>query len=279
MPLSLFRIPIVRISLLAVFLTGLGMFGVIIFVPLFFQGVLGASATNSGSSLTPMMLGIVFGAILSGQALSRLGGHYRLQGLLALAIMGLGCLLLSRMSVDTSYGLAVLNIGVWGIGLGMTLPVYVVAIQNAVPYRVLGVATSTTQFVRSIGGTMGLAILGSFMTRRFSSDLVSGIPPDVREAMPAGQLSALANDPRALINPEIESQLQAGLNSSVLGGGDLFQQLLDALRQALSSSISEVFLICLATVAAAWIVTLFLKEIPLQSRGPVEETEGSKFSA
>ncbi len=77
-PLSIFRYPAVTVSLLATFLTGFGMFGGIMFVPLFFQGVLGASATNSGSFLTPMMLGVVAGAVLSGQALSRFGGRYRL---------------------------------------------------------------------------------------------------------------------------------------------------------------------------------------------------------
>ena len=90
MPLWVFRYPSVGVSLLVTFLSGFSMFGVIIFIPLFFQGVLGASATNSGSFLTPMMLGIVFGAMASGQALSRLGAHYRLQGLVGLGVMAAG---------------------------------------------------------------------------------------------------------------------------------------------------------------------------------------------
>jgi len=146
------------------------MFGVIIFIPLFFQGVLGASATNSGSFLTPMMLGIVAGAIVSGQALSRLGAHYRLQGLVGLGIMAAGMFLLSQMSAGTGFGRAVGYIVVMGIGLGVTFPVYTLVVQNSVPRRVLGVATSSLQFFRSIGGTLGLAILGSIVTSRFASD-------------------------------------------------------------------------------------------------------------
>ncbi|MDP6131947.1 MAG: MFS transporter [Dehalococcoidia bacterium] len=158
-PLSIFRYPAVTVSLLATFLTGFGMFGGIMFVPLFFQGVLGASATNSGSFLTPMMLGVVAGAVLSGQALSRFGGRYRLQGLVGIGIMSVGVFLLSRMSPETSNSQAVTNIVLMGFGVGISFPVFTIAVQNAVPYRVLGVATSSIQFFRSIGGTMGLAVL------------------------------------------------------------------------------------------------------------------------
>lgn len=150
-PLSLFRNSIVSISILVTFLTGFGMFGGIIFIPLYFQAVQGASATASGSFLTPMMLGIVGGSVISGQAVSRLGGHYWLQGILGLTIMCIGIFLLSRMSADTSFGQAVGNIMIMGFGLGITLPLYTLAIQNAVSYRVLGVATSTTHFFRTIG--------------------------------------------------------------------------------------------------------------------------------
>ena len=141
MPFSIYQNRTVTLALLAIFLTGFGMFGGIIFVPLFFQGVLGASATNSGAFLTPMMLGMVFGAAVSGQTLSRLGGHYRLQGLIGAAIMGTGIALASRMTADTGYVQAVVNIVVMGIGLGVTFPGYTIAVQNAVPYRVVGVAT------------------------------------------------------------------------------------------------------------------------------------------
>ena len=169
-PLSLFQDRVVSLSLLSVFATGFGMFGAIIFVPLYFQAVLGSSATSSGSFLTPMMLGMVLGGIVSGQALSRLGSHYRLQGLIGLSIMGLGMFLLSRMSVETSHARAVLNIVLTGVGLGITFPVYTIAVQNTVPHRMMGVAISSTQFFRTIGGTLGLAVMGSVMTNWFAGE-------------------------------------------------------------------------------------------------------------
>ena len=122
MPLSIYANRVVSISLIAVFITGFGMFGSIIFIPLFFQGVLGASATSSGSFLTPMMLSMVVAATLSGQALSRLGGHYRIQGLVGIAVMTAGIALTSRVTAETSFGQAVAGIVVTGLGLGVTFP-------------------------------------------------------------------------------------------------------------------------------------------------------------
>jgi predicted MFS family arabinose efflux permease len=141
-PLSLFRNRIVAISEIVIFFTGMGMFGGIIFVPLFFQGVLGVTATTSGSFLTPMMLGVIVGSFISGQLLSRAGGHYRIQGAVGIAIMGAGLALLSRMTAETGYPQAVLNIVITGFGLGITMPLYTIAVQNAVPYNLLGAATS-----------------------------------------------------------------------------------------------------------------------------------------
>ena len=263
-PLSIFSNPIVSVSLLVVFLTGFGMFGGIIFVPLFFQAVLGSSAISSGSFLTPMMLAAVVSSVVSGQVLSRWGGHYRLLGLLGLATMGIGVFLLSQMSANTSYGQAVANIVLMGLGLGTSIPIFTIAVQNAVPYRHMGIATSSTQFFRSLGGVLGLAVLGSVMTNRFASELTSTVPQGVKDAMPPGQLSELARNPQALVNPEAQEQLRAVFSSTGPDGDGLFQQLLDALQHSLSSAISEVFLIGLVAVAIAWVATIFLKEVPLQ---------------
>ena len=174
MPLSIYSNPVVSISLVAVFITGFAMFGSIIFIPLFFQGVLGASATSSGSFMTPMMMSMVVAATLSGQALSRLGGHYRLQGLIGIGIMTGGMVLISRMTADTSFGQAVASIMLTGLGLGMTFPSFTIAVQNAAPMGQLGAVTSATQFYRSIGGALGLAVLGSFMANRFAAGLAGG---------------------------------------------------------------------------------------------------------
>ncbi len=265
-PLSIFRYRAVSVSLLATFLTGFGMFGGIMFVPLFFQDVLGASATNSGSFLTPMMLGVVAGAVISGQALSRFRGRYRLQGLLGITTMAAGVFLPSRMSPATSYGQAVANIVLMGFGLGTSFPVFTIAVQNAVPYRVLGVATSSIQFFRSIGGTMGLAILGSVMTSRFASGLTRTLPAELKAAMQPGQLSALAENPQALLNGEAEARLQAGLDRAGPQAEPLLELLLDTLREALSSSIDDVFRISLVLILVAGVATLFLRGVPVPEK-------------
>jgi hypothetical protein len=213
-----------------------------------------------------MMLGVVAGGVISGQALSRLGGHYRLQGLTGLAIMAAGVFLLARMTANTSYGQAIANIVLMGVGLGVTFPVYTLVVQNTVPYRVLGVATSSIQFFRSLGGTLGLAVLGSVMTNRFAAELAKVVPARVKEVVPREQLAYLAENPQALLSPEARFQLEAAFTPLGAEGAGLLEQLLDALRQALSSAIGEVFLISLVVVAVAWAATLLLRPAPAEQK-------------
>jgi len=271
-PLSLFRNRIVAISELVIFLTAFGMFGGIIFIPLFFQGVLGATATASGSFLTPMMLGNVAGSFISGQMLSRAGGHYRIQGAIGTAITGVGIALLSRMTVETSYASAVVNIIITGFGLGITMPLYTIAVQNAVPYNILGVATSSTAFFRSIGGSVGLAIFGSVMNNRFASELGSRLPSAIKALIPPDQLSALLHNPQALVSPEAQVQLQRILEQMGPQGATLFQQVLQALRQSLDSALSQVFLFALFAIAIAFLINFFIKEIPLRRQHTLDPT-------
>ena len=264
MPLSIFKKQIVSVSSVVIFFTGFAMFGAIIFTPLYFQGVLGSSATASGSFLTPMMLGMVVASIISGQLLSRAGGHYRLQGAVGLAIMASGMFLLSRMTVETSYVRAVVNIILVGIGLGITMPLYIIAVQNAVPHAVLGIATSTTNFFRQIGGAFGLAIFGSVMNSRFYSEFVAALPPQIKGVIPSEQLASLASNPRVLVSVEAQSYMKSLFAAFGTQGAALFEQVLSTLRQALNSALAEVFLLGLAVTILAFIINIFLKEIPLR---------------
>lgn len=278
LPLSLFQNRIVAISEVVVFFTGVAMFGTIIFVPLFFQGVLGASASISGGFLTPMMLGMVLGSFLSGQFLSRSGGHYRFQGAIGIGIMAVGMFLLSLMTVETSNGMAVINIIIAGFGLGATMPLYVIAVQNAVPYEILGVATSSTTFFRSIGGAIGLAIFGSVLNNRFAAEFMSSIPATIKAFVPAERLEFLVHNPQALVSPEAQTQLKGMF--AILGtqGAAIFEQMLTILRQALSSALSMVFLIAFALLIIAFIVNLFIKEIPLRKGHVLAESGAGKPS-
>lgn len=258
MPLEIYKNRMVSVSLAAGFLTGFGMFGAIIFVPLFFQGVLGASATSSGSFLTPMMMGIVFGAAISGQILSRTGGHYRMQALIGTAILTTGMFLISRMDADTSFVRAVFNLVVMGFGMGTTFPTLTLAVQNSVPFRVIGVATSATQFFRSIGGMLGLAILGAVMSSRFAANLSSNLPDSLEQALPPGQLEGFMNNPQALVNPEAMASLRAGFEQAGPQGAVQADQLLELLRVSLAQAIGDVFSVTVVILAVAFLLTIFL---------------------
>ena len=263
-PLSLFRNQIVGISLLVIYFTAFGMFGSIIFVPLFFQGVLGTTAIASGSFLTPMMLGVVFGSLTSGQILSRTGGHYRIQGAVGISVLALGLALLSTMTSDIGYAIAVIYIVITGVGLGIIMPVFTITVQNAVSHDILGVATSATAFFRSLGGAVGLAIMGSVMNNRFASELMSGLPTTIKTIIPREQLEALAHNPQALVSPEAQTQLKDLLEQFGPQSSANFEQVVQVLRHSLSTAISEVFLISLGAVLLALVIYVFIKEIPLR---------------
>ncbi len=263
-PLEMFRNPIVAISLLVTLLTGFGMYGTIIFIPLFYQGVLGATATISGNFLSPMMLGLVLGSFVSGQFLSRTGGHYKIQGIIGLAILISGLALLSGMGMQTTFPAAVLNISITGIGLGVITPLYTIAVQNSVPYRLLGIATSSTAFFRSLGGAFGLAVMGSVMNTKFSAGFISRIPEAVKATVPMAHLTAMAHNPQALVNPAKQKILEDAVIKLSPQGSQLFEQLMAALRQALQLALSQVFFTGMLVVIIAFFLNLLIKEIPLR---------------
>lgn len=263
-PLSLFNSKIVAISEILIFFTGFTNFSMIIFIPLFFQGVMGLTATASGSFLTPMLLGSVAGSFTSGQLLSRAGGHYRLQGVGGLSIAALAALLLSRMTGETSYASALFSIILMGFGFGILVPIYTIAIQNAVPYKILGAATSSALFFRSIGGSIGLAVFGSVLNNRFAVEFMKSLPAKIKETVPPERLAALAHNPQELVNVQAQAHLKSELGVYGQQGAAFFEQILYSLRHALGSALSHVFLIALLVIVIAFIINLFVKEIPLR---------------
>jgi len=264
LPLDIFRNRIVVISLIASFLTAFGMYAAITFVPLFYQGVLGASATASGGFLTPMLLGQVSGSFLSGQLLSRAGGHYRLQGLVGLLILGVGIALLTLINPTTSYFTVVVSIILTGFGIGTIFPLYTVAAQNAVPYKHLGVTTSSIPFIRSIGASVGLAIFSTTLIRTYSSKVMFGLPQEVKEALTTEQISALSSNSQILINVTEQEKILHILMDVYPHGEQLFEHLMQTLREALSSAIQAIFIIALIACALAILVHFCIKEIPLR---------------
>ena len=277
-PLRIFKNPIVAISISITFLSGIGMFGSIIFIPLFFQGVLGLSATTSGSFLTPMMLSQVFASFASGQLLARTGGHYRLQGIFGLAIMALGLALISRVTPQTSYASAVVNIALIGFGLGITMPLYTIAVQNTVPYNVLGAATSSVPFFRAIGGTVGLSIFGSIMSNRLASEFITKLPEVVKTLIPPELLSSITHSAQVLVSPEAQAQLQAVFSNMGQEGTVLYNQTLQTLREALNSGLTQVFQVAFVIIVLAFITNLFLREIPLRKQHMIDGSGGNQKS-
>ena len=272
LPFSLYRNQIISISVVVTFLLGFAMYAGIIFIPLWFQGVQGESATSSGSYLTPMMLGLVAGAFVSGQALSRLGGHYRLQGLVGIVVLAAGMWLLTTLRVSTSYLASVLYMVTAGIGLGVTFPLYSTAIQNVVPLKRMGVAISAVPFWRFMGGALGLAILGSFVTNTFATDFLARLPASVKQAIPPSTLDSLAHNPHGLIG-NAEGQLRSLLAQFVPNPDLVLAQVLDALRHALDSAITGAIFITFVAVLVTLVVQIFIKEVPLRRQHDTESSD------
>src|ERR1700736_1658145 len=171
-PFGLFKNATFSVSMLTSFLTGFAMFGAIIFVPLIYQGVLGVTATNSGQLLTPMMLGLIVSSTVVGQAMVRIR-YYRFLGTAGILLMMLGMWLLSQVTVSAPSIEVVRDIVLVGAGLGATFPLFINAVQAALPREFLGVATSQVQFWRQIGGTIGTAVLGSVLSQRLPVNIAA----------------------------------------------------------------------------------------------------------
>src|SRR3989442_15304015 len=164
-PFHLFRLNVFAVPAAISFFSAIGMFAVEIFVPLLYQGVLRVSATNSGQLLTPMMLAVVVTATVTGAVIARIPA-YRFLSAGALAVMIVGLVLLARVGGGASPFEVTRDIIIVGAGLGVTFPLTLVVIQAGLPHQLIGVGTSQLTFWRSLGGTIGTAILGSVLTNR-----------------------------------------------------------------------------------------------------------------
>lgn len=265
-PLEIFRNPVVAVSIPVIFFTGITMFGGVIFIPLYFQGVMGLSATESGGFLTPMLLGQVFGTFVSGQLLARAGGHYRILGAVGIAIMAAGIFFISRWTPDTSYIITIINLVITGFGLGITLPVYTIAVQNAVPYNILGATTSMVPFFRAMGGAAGLAVLGSIMSNRFAAEFLLKLPENIKSVIPPETLASVTNNMQALVSPEAQAQFQALFSGLGQEGQAMYQQMMNISRGALDLSLSSIFFITFIITAAVCVLSFFVKEVPLRKK-------------
>jgi EmrB/QacA subfamily drug resistance transporter len=178
LPPELVRNPVFRVAGSLSLVVGFAMFGAIVFLPLYFQTVAGATPTNSGLHLIPMMGGLLVTAVGSGRIVARFG-RYRPFPIAGTAILTVGMLLLTRLDVDTSTASSALALAVVGLGLGMTMPILVLAVQNSVDYAVLGAATSGVTLLRAIGGSLGTAVFGTIFSNRLRGSLGHALPESV----------------------------------------------------------------------------------------------------
>jgi hypothetical protein len=241
------------------------MFGTIVFVPLIYQGVLGVSATNSGQLLTPMMLGLIVASVLVGQAMVRIR-YYRFLGTAGIVVMLVGMWLLSQVTVTTSRLEVVRDIVLVGAGLGTTFPLYLTAVQTALPRNFLGVASSQIQFWRQIGGTIGTAVLGSVLAQRLPIHVQEQVanlrvPPQIMRFV-----SSSGSNPQTLFDPAQLAARRAQAGALGPQGAAVFDQVLHSVRIALAATLHEVFLYGAAVLILALIASVFLKDVPLRAR-------------
>jgi predicted MFS family arabinose efflux permease len=187
--LGLFRNRVFAWGNAAVFTVGASFFAGIVFLPLFMVNVVGLSATRSGLTMTPLTLGLVAGNVGSGQIVSRLG-RYRGSMLVALGILAIAFALMGfTIDVDSTQAGVTLKMILVGLGLGPSIPLYTLAIQNGVPPRQIGVATASATFFRQMGATVGVAVLGTVFANVLAGHLGSGDEQAVREAFTAAERS------------------------------------------------------------------------------------------
>ncbi len=271
MPLGIYRLRAVAVAVIVTLMTSVSLHGFVLFLPLYFQVALGVSATQAGLLLVPMLLGMVLGAILAGQLLSRTGGRYRMQTVFSTALMALGMYLFSTLSDGWGFTerrpilYSQIYLIITALGFGGIVSTLSVAVQNAVPFRDVGVATAALQFCRSLGGMMGLTATGVVMVHSFRSGMEAVVPDTVSADLPAGLLDSVTEDPRAVLDASTAQALKETLAQT--GDVSLADSLLNALNLALTGALSDVFTVLWVAVALSFAVALFLRVRPISTGG------------
>ena len=255
LPLRLFRNPIYSISSALGFLIGFALFGGVVFLPLFLQVVTGVSATASGMLILPLTAGMVAGSVGSGR-LTSTTGRYKVFPVAGSALTVAGMALLSGLTAETPFWISSLQMALLGLGVGMVMQVSLLAIQNAVDYRDLGVATSSAQFFRSLGGSFGVALFGAIMNGRLLAELPAHLPPEALESV-RGEMSQLLSSPAAI--QALPPAIAAGIATS------------------LELAIQAVFFWAVPIALVGFVLSWYLQEIPLRDTvGPVLLVEGAE---
>ena len=239
LPIPLFRERLFATSTTHGVLAGWAMFGSLSYIPLFVQSVLGTSATQAGVTISPMILGWVLASIVGTRILLKVG--YRRLAITGTSLLTVGTFLMSRVDIDSSQPLLMVFVSLMGIGMGLSIPSFLIAVQTTVARRQLGAATSTLQFSRSIGGTLGVSVMGAALSARLALNLsASGLDPEL-----VSQLLDPLPGSQAVIN--------------------------EGARIAVADAITVVFLFAFIAAGLALLATLFTPRTALKDRSTGNE--------
>jgi EmrB/QacA subfamily drug resistance transporter len=286
LPLRLFRNRTVAVGSILNTIVGMGMFGVLAGLPLYLQIVRGASPTEAGLLLLPLTAGIMTGSIISGQVISRTG-RYKVFPVVGAVLLTAGAFAFSRIGVDTPMWVTMVIMVVFGLGLGGNMQPLILAVQNAVDPREMGVATSSATFFRQVGGTLGTAV--------FLSILFSTAGDNIRRAfeqiVPTRDFQAAINDPAVLADPAnapVVQLLQSGQEPGAGASGvlsdssfldDLDERLARPFLVGFADSMDLVFLVGACILALAIVVVAFLPEVELRTSSGLDQDRKDREDA
>lgn len=251
------------------FLSGFGLFGAVIYLPLFIQGVQGASAAASGFALAPLMLGLLASSVLSGVLVNRTG-RYKAYLISGLVLMAIGFLCLSTINAATGLAVVTGYSVLLGLGIGPTSSLFLLAAQNATPADRLGTVTSTSMFFRQVGGTIGVALLGALIAVNLGL-ATQEIGGSELSTLPSAEVEKLASV-NILTDPEQQAQVQKRLEEQA--GASAFPTVLASLRAALGTGLSLGFILAAALSVLALLAALSLPQLELRTQTiPAAEEE------
>ncbi|HEY4553712.1 MAG TPA: MDR family MFS transporter [Bacillaceae bacterium] len=276
MSLGLFKNSVFTVSTLVGFFLNAGMMGAIIYVPFFVQGVKGISPTMAGYVSMPMSIAMLSTAAIAGQVMTKTG-KYKKMAIGGLIIMTLSMAFMYFMKPDTPLYMLIIYLITLGLGIGIAMPVFSLTVQNAVSPKELGVATAASQLFRNLGGTIGIAVMGSIMASNLSEKMAElegsmGKNANAMQLDPAlAERMAIFKNPQNLLD---QPKLNAAMKGLPPESKAIFEQMLDTIREAMSYSITSTFLTGAVVASVSVVIALFLKEIPLRSeKGRIPKNE------
>jgi EmrB/QacA subfamily drug resistance transporter len=271
LPMYLFKNrTFVTLSLVGFFMT-IGMFGAITFVPFFMQGIIGVSATESGTIMTPMMIAMIVTSIIGGRIVFKIG--IKPQIMTGMFIMACGIYLLTTLDMHTSKLVATSYMGIIGAGLGLVMPTITLALQQSFSREVLGVVTSSSQFFRSIGGTFGVTVLGAVMNSKSGQLLTDKLVPFLNH-LPA-QAAPMTTKFKDMIATNPQGMFQMLFNPAALKEmpAALVGKMMPIIKTSLMDSLHSVFFVGFSLIVVGAICTLLLKHVDLTNKKAGEQID------